>query len=64
MEKRQESGPLAETLQDRESKTTRQKKKRGERKGESNDSPEIPDKVNDIRHPRPTFGGQTRQNKH
>ena len=44
MEKRRESGPLAEKWQDRESKTTRHKKKRGERKGESNYIPEIPDK--------------------
>ena len=37
----QENGPLAEKLQD--SKRTRQKKnKTGDRKGETNDSPEIP----------------------
>ena len=41
-----ENGQLAEKWQDRKSKRTRQKKKnkRGDRKGESNDSPEIPDR--------------------
>ena len=44
-EKSQENGPLAEKLQVRKSKRTRQKKsKRGDRKEESNDSPEIPDR--------------------
>ena len=31
--------------------------KRGDSTVESNDSPEIPDRVGDIRHPRPPFGG-------
>ena len=45
LEKHQENGPLAEKLQDKNRKRTRQKKnKRGDRKGESNDSPEIPDR--------------------
>ena len=45
LEKSQENGPLAEKWQDRKSKRTRQKRnKRGDRKGESNDSPEIPDR--------------------
>ena len=43
-EKSQKNGPLAEKGQDRKSKRTRQKKQRGDRKGESNDSPEIPDR--------------------
>ena len=32
------------------------RKKRGDRKGESNDSPEIPDRGIYIRNPRPPFG--------
>ena len=36
---------------------TRQNYKRGDRKVESNDSPEIPDRGGDVRHPRPPFGG-------
>ena len=36
---------------------TRQKNKRGDSKVESNDSPEIPDRGEDIRHPWPPFGG-------
>ena len=43
-EESQENGPLAEKWQDRKSKRTRQKSKRGDRKGESNDSPESPDR--------------------
>ena len=44
--KSRQNGQLAEKWQDRKSKRTRQKKKnkRGDRKGESNDSPEIPDR--------------------
>ena len=46
-EKGQGNGPLAESLQDRKSKRTRQKNESGDRirmrKKESNDSPEIPD---------------------
>ena len=42
--------------QDRKSKRTRQKNKSGDRKGESNDSPEIPDMGKNIRHPQPPFG--------
>ena len=41
LEKSQENGPLAEKLPDRKSE---RKKTRGDRKGESNDSPEIPDR--------------------
>ena len=41
--KNQEKGPLAEKSQERKSKKTRQKSKRGDRKGESNDSLEIPE---------------------
>ena len=41
---------------DRRSNRTRQKNKRGDSKVESNDSPEIPDRGGDIRHPRPPFG--------
>ena len=40
--KSQENGPWAEKLQDRKSKRTRQRNKRGDRKGQSKDSPEIP----------------------
>ena len=46
-----ENGPLAEKWQDRKSKRARQKNKRGDRKAESNDSPEIPGRAGDIRHP-------------
>ena len=42
-EKNREKGPLAEKSQDRKSKKTRHKSKRGDRKGESNGSPEIPE---------------------
>ena len=41
--KSQEKGPLAEKLQDRKSKRTRQKNKRGDRKGDLNNNPKIPD---------------------
>jgi len=44
LEKSQENGPLAENLQDRKGKRTSQKNKRGDRKGEPNDSPEISDR--------------------
>ena len=37
--------------EDRKSNRTRQKNKRGDSKVESNDSPEIPDRGEDIRHP-------------
>ena len=37
--------PLAEKGQDRERNRTKQKKKKGDRKTESNDSPEIPDRT-------------------
>ena len=46
-----------------QSKTTKQKNKRGDRKGDSNDSPEIPDREGehggggDIRQPRTPLGG-------
>ena len=54
------SGPLAEKRQDRKSERTRQKSKRGERKEESNDSPEIADRG--LRHPGlPTGWGLLRQ---
>ena len=43
-EKSQENGPLAEKWQDRKSKRSQGRKKRWDRKGESNDSPEIPDR--------------------
>ena len=48
--KSQENGPLAVKRLDGKSKRTRQKNKRRDRKGESNDSPEIPDrgKTSDI----------------
>ena len=52
--KSQENGPLAEKWQDRKSKRNRQKKTRGDRKGESNNSPEIPDR-GVLKHPRPPF---------
>ena len=38
------NGPLAEKCQDTKSKRPRQKNERGDRKGESNDSPKILDK--------------------
>ena len=41
--KSQENEPLAQKWQYRKSKRTRQKNKRGDRKGELNDSPKIPD---------------------
>ena len=40
-----ENGPLPEKWQDTKSKRTRQKNKKGDRKGESNDSPEIPGRM-------------------
>ena len=42
---------------------TRQKNKRdeGDRKRESNDSPEIPYRGRNIRHPRPPFGSKNGQ---
>ena len=40
--KSQENEPLTEKLQDKKSKRTRQKNERGDRKKESNTSPEIP----------------------
>ena len=43
--KSQGNGPLATKLQDRNGKRTRQKNKRGDKKEESNDSPEIPQGV-------------------
>ena len=43
-DKSQEDGPLAGKGLDRKSKRTRQKNKRGDRRGDSNDSPGIPDK--------------------
>ena len=46
----------------RKSNKTRQKNKRGDSKVGSNDSPEIPDRWEDIRHPRPPFG--ERRQKH
>ena len=57
--KSQKHGPLAEKWQDRKSKRTRQKNETGDRKEESSDSPEIPDRGwgGDIRHPRPLFRG-------
>ena len=42
--KNQENGPLAEKWQDRKSERTRLKNKRGDKKGESNDSTEISDR--------------------
>ena len=44
---------------DRKSNRTRQKNKRADSKVESSDSPGIPDRGGDIRHPRPPFGGRT-----
>ena len=49
---------------DRKSNRTRQKNKRGESKVESNDSPEIPDRGRDIRHPKPPFGGPSEHKAH
>ena len=48
-EKSQENGPPAETWQDRKNKRTRQKNERGDRKRESNDGPEIPDRRNKLK---------------
>ena len=53
--KSQENEPLAEKCQERMSKRTIQKNKRRDSKGESNDSPEIPDRGKDIRNPRLSF---------
>ena len=44
-------------IYDRKSARTRQNNKTGDSKVESNDSPEIPDKRGDIRHPRPPLEG-------
>ena len=51
MDIHQENGPLAEKGQDSRSNRTWQKNKRVDRKGESNDSPEIPHSGGNIRHP-------------
>ena len=45
---------------DRTSSRRRQRNKTGNSKVESNDSPEIPDRGGDIRHPRPLFWGGSR----
>ena len=45
---------------DRKSNGSRQKNKKGGGKAESNDSPEIPDKGEDMRHPGLPSGRQTR----
>ena len=49
-------GPAGRKRSDRKGNKTRQKDKRGDSKVESNDSPEIPDRGGDIRHPRHPFG--------
>ena len=54
--KKSQNGPLAEKRQNRKSKRTRQKKKKARKeigKGESSDSPEIPDRRINIK----TFHG-------
>ena len=50
------TGPKAEKGEDRRSNRTRQNNKGADRKMESNDSPEIPDRGGDIRRARPPFG--------
>ena len=54
----QENGPVGRKKIERIIRLGR-KNKRGDSKLESNDSPEIPDRGEDIRHPRPPFGGKT-----
>ena len=56
-QKNLENGPLAEKSQHRKSKRSR--KKRGARKEEPNDSPEIPDSGRDIGHPQPPSRGSS-----
>ena len=46
---------------DRKSNSTRKKNMKGDSKVESNDSPGIPDRGGDIRHPWPPFGVQIKQ---
>ena len=47
--------------QDRKSEGFRQKNKIGDSKVESNDSPEVPDRGEDIEHPRPAFGDSVKR---
>ena len=44
--------------QDGKSNRTRQRNKRGDSKVESNDSPKVPDREENIRHPWPPFRGK------
>ena len=46
------------------SNRARQKNQSGDSKAESNDSPEIPDREGDMRHPRPAFEGDTEGQTH
>ena len=57
LEKVQKKGPAGRKRSDGKGSRTRQKNKRGNSKVESNDSPEIPGRGGDIRHPRPSFRG-------
>ena len=61
LEKVQKKGPAGRKRQDRKGNRTMQKNKRGDSKVESNDSPEIPDRGGDIRHPQSPFGGRLRK---
>ena len=56
LEKVQKKGPAGRKRQDRKGNRTMQKNKTGDTKVESNDSPEIPDRGGDIRHPQHLFG--------
>ena len=58
LEKVKKKGPAGRKRWDRKGNRTRQKNERGDSKVESNESPEIPDRGGDIRHPRPPFGGE------
>ena len=56
LESRWENGPKAEKGNGGRSNRTRENDKRADRKMESNDSPEIPDRAEDIKNVRPPFG--------
>ena len=59
LESRQENGLTAEKGEDTKSKTTtRQNNKTAGQKVKPNDSPEIPDRGRDMRHPWSHFGGR------
>ena len=63
-ERSQQDGPLVEKGLERKSKRTRQKNKRGDRRGDSNDSPGIPDKGQTSDISGHVYGGQIHVEMH